>query len=175
MTRLVTERLVLRAAQEDDLAPLFAIYGNPQAMRYWSTLPHETPEDTRPLLNALMRPGPRLYFALDLDGRVIGTAGIHEGDEIGFILHPDHWRKGLMREAVGAIIAHVWAATALPRITADADPLNTASVGFLRALGFRETGRARDTFCIAGQWSDSVYFALDRPTGTGTAGECATG
>ena len=163
MTRLTTDRLVLRAAQEDDLAPLFRIYSDPRAMRYWSTLPHQTLKDTRPLHQRLMQPGARLYFVIDLDGHAIGTGGIHRDGEIGFMLHPDHWRKGLMREAATAIIAHVWASTDLDRITADADPCNAASVGLLQALGFAETGRAENTFCIGGEWSDSVYFALNRP------------
>ena len=163
MTRLTTERLILRAAQEEDLASLFAVYSNPEAMKYWSNAPHETPEQTRETLSTLMLPGPRLYFAIEFEGCVIGTAGVHEGDEIGFILHPDYWRKGLMSEAVHRIIAHVWAETDLAQITADADPDNEASVGILRALGFQETGRAKNTFCIEGVWSDSVYFALKRP------------
>jgi ribosomal-protein-alanine N-acetyltransferase len=24
--------------------------------------------------------------------------------EIGFILHPDHWRKGIMKEAINAVV-----------------------------------------------------------------------
>ena len=163
MTRLTTERLVLRAAQDGDLEPLFAVYSNPLAMKYWSNAPHESPEDTRPSFEKLSLPGERMYFVIEYEGSVIGTAGIHEGDEIGFILHPDNWRKGLMREAVQRIIAHAWATTDFDQITADADPENAASVGFLTALGFKETGRAKNTFCVDGHWSDSVYFALPRP------------
>ena len=163
MTRLTIERLVLRAAQDGDLEPLFAVYSNPLAMKYWSNAPHESPEDTRPSFEKLSLPGERMYFVIEYEGSVIGTAGIHEGDEIGFILHPDHWRKGLMREAVQRIIAHAWATTDFDQITADADPENAASVGFLTALGFKETGRAKNTFCVDGHWSDSVYFALPRP------------
>lgn len=163
MTRLVTDRLVLRAAQDDDLAPLFAFFGDPRAMQYWSTEPDKTLDETRQRIEHLKAPGPRLYFVMEYQGVAIGTGGIHEGDEIGFILHPDHWRKGLMQEAVSAIIAHVWATTGLKQITADADPDNAASVGFLKSMGFQVTGEAKNTFCIAGRWSDSVYFKLPRP------------
>lgn len=163
MTRLVTDRLILRAAQKDDLAPLFAIYSDPRAMRYWSTPPHRTIDDTRPRLNELMKPGPRLYFVFEHRGLAIGTGGLRKASDIGYILHPDHWRKGLGGEALRAILTHVWATTDLARVTAEVDPVNTASTRFLSMLGFRETGRAANTFCIDGQWSDSVYFALDRP------------
>ena len=163
MTVLTTERLILRAAQDGDLAPLFDVFSNPDAMKYWSNAPHISIDETRPTFEKLSRPGPRTYFVIEYQGKAVGTAGVHSGDEIGFILHPDHWRKGLMREAVEAIAHHIWKTTDFARITADADPDNTASVLFLTALGFRETGRAKNTFCINGVWSDSVYFALERP------------
>jgi ribosomal-protein-alanine N-acetyltransferase len=43
------------------------------------------------------------------------------------------------------------------------DPLNAASLGLLRKLGFRETGSATATFFVGGRWADSVYLALHRP------------
>ncbi len=164
MTRLTTERLILRAAQDSDLAPLFAIYSDPRAMRYWSYPPLGTIDDIKPLLQELMRPGPRQYFVVEYGGAVVGTCGIHEGTEIGFILHPDHWRKGLASEAGRAVIQHMWDTTDVPHITADIDPRNTASEAILTHLGFTQTGTAIRTFCIAGDWSDSAYFTLDRPS-----------
>ncbi len=161
--RLVTDRLVLRAARESDLGALFGIFSNPIAMRYWSSLPHKTEEDTRPSLEKLRKPGPRTYFVFDHAGTVIGLGGIHTGTEIGYILHPDHWGQGIAAEAGQAIINHTWATTDLPVITADVDPLNLNSVRFLTRLGFHVSGFAKDTFCVGGHWSDSVFFALGRP------------
>ncbi len=132
-------------------------------MRYWSNPPHEAVEDTRSSLEKLKSPDLNLYFVFDHEGTVIGLGGIHTGTEIGFILHPDHWGLGFAGEAISAVIDHVWATTDLPQITADADPRNLRSVGLLTRLGFRVTGFARDTFCVGGEWSDSVYFALPRP------------
>jgi ribosomal-protein-alanine N-acetyltransferase len=98
-----------------------------------------------------------------MDGQVIGNAGNHVENEIGFVLHPNYWRKGIISEAMTAIIPHLWANTDHAELTADADPLNIASVGLLSSLGFTETHRAQNTFCINGVWSDSVYLALQRP------------
>ena len=49
------------------------------------------------------------------DDKVIGNLDIHtiDGDigEIGYLMHPDYWNQGLMREAVSALVkswlAHV--------------------------------------------------------------------
>lgn len=163
VTRLVTDRLILRAARDDDLGPLFGIFSDPKAMRYWSDLPHKTPEDTRPSLDRLKKPGPRKYFVMEHENTVIGLGGIHTGAEIGYILHPEYWGRGFASEALRAIINLVWTTTELPHITADVDPLNLDSVRLLTRLGFQISGFAKDTFCVGGIWSDSVYFALRRP------------
>jgi ribosomal-protein-alanine N-acetyltransferase len=155
--------LILRAAQDDDLAQLFCIFSDASAMQYWSTLPHETLDDTRPLHTALMQPGPRRYFVIEFQGRVAGTGGVHNGTDFGFILRPDLWGIGIAREAMTAIIQHIWDTTDLPHLTADAGPHNLASVGLLTRLGFHVTGHAKDTFCLGGVWSDSVYLTLPRP------------
>lgn len=162
---LTTKRLILRAARQSDLMDLFAIYSDARAMRYWSTPPHDTPARTQENLDRmLIASGPLVYFVIEMDGRVIGTAGMHHDNEVGFLLHPDHWRKGIVREAMQAIIPRIWAVTDVPDVMADADPLNIASCGLLENLGFHISHSAKNTFCINGVWSDSVYYRLYRPS-----------
>jgi ribosomal-protein-alanine N-acetyltransferase len=160
-----TKRLTLRAASSDDLADLYSIYGDRRAMRYWSTAPHEGKSTTKMVLDRQIRAARQslTYFVIEKDGRVIGNAGNYRGTEVGFILHPDYWRQGIIKEAMQAIIPYLFETTDLPLLTADVDPRNEASVGLLKALGFHETHRAKNTFCVEGEWSDSIYFALPRP------------
>ena len=164
MTVLTTKRLKLRAAQDDDLAPLFAIYSNPVAMKFWDSKPHETPEDTKPLVNRLRTPKALPYLVWDLDGTAIGTGGVHRDAEIGFVLHPDYWGMGFAREALSSIIDHIWETSDLLQIVAEADPRNLASVGLMTRLGFQVTGYASKNFYFAGKWSDSVYLRLPKPS-----------
>ncbi|MEY1555681.1 GNAT family N-acetyltransferase [Yoonia sp. R2331] len=161
---LTTKRLILRAARPDDLDDLHAIYSDPRAMRYWSTPPHPDRATTQGNLDRLIASAARrlVYFVFEKDGHAIGVGGMHKDYEIGFLLHPDYWRQGFAREAMQTIIPHLFKVTDAPALTADADPLNTASVGLLRSLGFDETHRAKNTFCIEGVWSDSVYFRRKR-------------
>ena len=42
-----TERLLLRPARANDLEPMHAILGDPRAMAYWSSTPHENIGKTR--------------------------------------------------------------------------------------------------------------------------------
>lgn len=163
MTVLKTERLVLRAARDTERHALFRLYSNAQAMLYWDSPPHVSPEDTRYVHDKLRAPGERRYFVWDLDGEIIGAGGIHQNEELGFILHPDHWGNGYAREGAEAAIAHFWETSDATRITAEADPCNLASVGLLTRLGFKVTGYQHDAVCVAGHWSDSIFFALARP------------
>ncbi len=164
-TALHTQRLILRAARQDDLDDLFAIFSDPQAMAYWSTAPHDSPAHTQENLDRMIAAAQQhlTYFVIEKDGRAIGTAGMHKGEEVGFLLHPDYWRQGIVTEAMQTIIPHLWQVTDHAQLTADADPNNAASCGLLRSLGFHETHRAANTYCISGVWFDSVYFALPRP------------
>lgn len=162
---LKTERLLLRRAKAEDLHDLYAMLSDPRAMAYWSTAPHDTCELTREHLNKMINaPGPLTYFIWERNGKMIGMGGLHRDTEIGFMVHPDHWRHGYAREAMQAIIPNLWATTKTPELMADVDPLNTASMGLLAALGFHETHRAKNTFCIDGKWSDSAYLTLARPS-----------
>lgn len=144
-------------------------------MRFWSTLPHASPAVTQVNLDGMIAQSPLTYFVLDMNGRAIGCAGLFRGDEIGFILHPDHWQHGYMTEAMQVIIPFLFATTDVVQLTADIDPRNTASAATLRKLGFAETHRAPRTYCIDGIWSDSAYFARRRyrsaSDGTDTAGK----
>lgn len=163
---LTTDRLILRGPEARDLEDMFEIFSDPRVMRYWSTTPHADRSVTKEMLDRRIAAWAETqrYFQIEEDGRVIGCAGNHAETEVGFILNADHWRQGIVTEAMTAIIAHLWITTDHPELTADADPLNAASVGLLTSLGFTETHRAKNTFYINGIWSDSVYFRLGRPS-----------
>jgi RimJ/RimL family protein N-acetyltransferase len=171
MDVIVTERLRLRRAREDDIEAMHAVLSDPRAMLYWSTLPHRTLDETRDWLASMMDESPALRddFVVEHEGRVVGKAGCWRVPEIGYILHPDVWGRGLAREALEALIPRLFARFDIPAITADVDPCNLASIGLLERLGFVETGRARGTWEIGGQLHDSIYFALGREASRGTS------
>ena len=164
MTTLITERLVLRRASLRDLEPLHAIFTQPIAMRFWSRPPHEEIEQTREWLRSMIEAPHEESedFILEHAGCTIGKAGFHRLPEIGFILHPDYWGRGLAREALSAILSHVFGTRVIEAAEADVDPRNELSLRLLSRLGFEETGRAARTYCVGGEWVDSVYLSLPR-------------
>ncbi len=161
---IVTPRLTLRRARMTDLDDVHAMLSQPAAMRYWSTPEHETLEESRNWLDAMVGAGSESDdFLIEHQGRVIGKAGAWRLPEVGFLLHPDHWGKGLAHEAMTAVIAQLFASHGMPALTAEADPRNAASLRLLGRLGFLETGRAARTMQWRDEWCDSVYLALRRP------------
>ena len=159
-----TDRLFLRPAQDDDLPAFFTIMSDPRAMQYWSTLPHDTIDVTQSWMRPMVdSPGQGFDWVVTLDGAVIGKAGGYRLPEVGFILHPDHWGRGYVTEAMQAIIPVLFAMSDVPALMADVDPLNSRSLKALHKLGFSETHRATRTFHIGGIWADSVYLSLRRP------------
>lgn len=165
MVEIRTARLLLRPARPGDLDDLHAVLSDPVAMRYWSSLPHATIDDSRAWLADMIAlpSGEGEDFVIEHGGRVIGKAGFYRFPEIGFILRPDHWGLGLAAEALRPLIARAFAVHGLARIEADVDPRNMGSLELLERLGFTRSGFAERTWLIGEEWCDSVYLSLERP------------
>ena len=161
---LNSARLVMRPLEGGDLAAMHDVMRRPEAMRYWSTLPHADLAATEGWIGCkLARPDTGSEFVMVLDGQVIGTVGGDQLPEIGFILHPDHWGKGLVSEAMAVVVAHIFASQPIAALTADVDPRNVASLRVLVRLGFVVVGSAENTFLLGEEWCHSVYLRQDRP------------
>ena len=162
-----TERLLLRRFRLKDAAAFHAILSEPQAMTYWSTPPHrefaETEKWVRSTIEAVAAGEADDFIALH-QGTIIGKAGLWHGNEIGMIFAPSSWGQGFAGEAVRAIIARA-NARGMSSIRADVDPRNERSLRVLMRLGFVETGRAKATLQVGGEWVDSVYLELDLGAG----------
>jgi RimJ/RimL family protein N-acetyltransferase len=191
---LTTPRLLLRAGVLSDAPALHAIFSNPDVMRYWDTLPHSSlvqttdwlakmlaspqngvtefvmclrPSASKPVSAGLPHSKPTESEGLS---EAIGKIGIWRDMEIGFLLHCDYWRQGLMREAMEALLSYYFGSVekggiGLEVVTADTDPRNEATIGFLQGFGFEVTGREERTFQVGGkggEWVDSVYLGLRR-------------
>ena len=165
MSEIRTARLMLRRAKIEDLNAIHAILANPEATRFWSTPPHTSVEQSREWLRSMIDAPPETSddYVVEYEGRVIGKAGCWQLPEIGFILDPAYWGRGLAREALEAVIAKVFSTFPVEALTADVDPRNGASLAVLKRLGFVETGRAEGTWTLGDEHCDSVYLALHRP------------
>ena len=112
---LTTDRLTLRPWRESDLNDFYeyASVDGVGQMAGWN--PHRNLEESKVNLSRFIE-GKRV-FALEYNGKVIGSLGIEEyrekyyrsldalqGREIGYVLSKDYWGQGLMPEAVKAVM-----------------------------------------------------------------------
>lgn len=114
--RIETGRLVLRAWRESDLADFYEYASVDGVGQMAGWLPHKSMEESKQILDLFIRE--KKTFALEYkeNGKVIGSLGLETRDgaldvpeesmgrEIGYVLSRDYWGRGLMPEAVRAVI-----------------------------------------------------------------------
>jgi RimJ/RimL family protein N-acetyltransferase len=76
--------------------------------------------------------------------------------EIGYVLAPEYWGKGLATEIAGGLARYAFERLNAPIVAAYTDPANHASRRVLEKCGFRLQG-VRDDY-VAGD----LYFVLER-------------
>lgn len=159
--KLRTARLVLRRATMEDTEAMHRVMSDPAAMRYWSTPPHQSIDETQRWMRSMVDADLSTSddFIVTLEGVLIGKLGAWKLPEIGFLLARETWGKGYGSEALSAFVEHRKAAGS-DRLTADVDPRNEASLRLLERQGFVETGRAQRTWLVGDEWCDSVYLEL---------------
>lgn len=169
-----TSRLCLRALTLADTDDFFAIYSDPEVMRYWSTPPLVNKAAAGKLISEIQDGFKRHELlkwgiALRNDEHVIGSLTLFHPDfthrrvEIGYALGRAYWGKGYMREALTAVIDYAFNTLNFHRIEADVDPRNAASVRALERLGFQREGYLRERWQVNGEIQDALFFGLLRP------------
>ncbi len=172
---LETARLLIRPLSVDDAEALFPAYSDHEVMRYWSSAPHESLDDTRAYLGREADKDAWRGWAMTLkaDGSVIGTLYTGEGNsgvqEIGYLLVRRYWGQGYAREGLSRLIDLLLIEEGHRRVAADTDPDNEGSNGLLRRLGFTLEGRLRAEWETHIGVRDSFIWGLLREEWPGSA------
>lgn len=150
--QLTTNRLILRKLQPNDSNDLLIIRSNEQVNKYLDRPGAVTIQDISAFINkihGIIEAGEGVYWVLSLKDstKVIGTICYWnfnpEKDmaDIGYELLPDYQAKGLMQEAVAAVIAYGFNVMELKVISAVTHPDNESSANLLKRNNFKlDTG-----------------------------------
>ena len=171
---LNTSDLSLRPVKLSDAEGLFSMLADEESMKYWSSQPVSDVSDALKVLREDMESdarGSSICWAVTLNGQdeMIGKCILFQLSpanhraEIGFILNRKYWRRGLMHQALDAVIDFAFTTLKLHRLEADVDPDNAGSLGVLEKLGFEREGLFRDRWLLYGKWVDSVMLGLLNP------------
>ena len=165
---LKTPRLTLRPQKQDDAPALFAILSNEEAMRFWNRPAITRLAVVEELLReqqTVMLEGFCLYWTVILDGETIGTIDlslIGDGSaELGFLLRPDCWGRGLASEAAGTAIQYGFGTLKLARLAAAVQTANLAAARVLEKNGFLRI-ETRTVTIASGEKRDCAFYLLKR-------------
>lgn len=164
-------RVRLRAPRHADAADLYAVYSDPEVLRYWSHGPWTDPAQAddwiaRAWSGFAERAFLQWVVARRDDDRVVGSTTLfacvaqHRRCEIGYALGAAHWGQGLAREALALALGLAFTVLGLHRVEADIDPRNRASLRLVEALGFRHEGTLRARYHVGGEIQDSAIHGL---------------
>jgi ribosomal-protein-alanine N-acetyltransferase len=169
--RLQGKRVCLRAPVAEDADAVFALFGDPDVMRYWSRPPMTSRSEAEGLIAEILdgfsqRTILNWMVVSRQDDALIGTCALfrvdarHRRAEIGYSLRRDHWGRGLAAEAVSLMLDWSFRTLALHRVEADIDPRNDGSRRLLERLGFSSEGLLRERYFVGDEISDTELFGL---------------
>jgi ribosomal-protein-alanine N-acetyltransferase len=170
---LETGRLVLRQIDLTDAEAIFSIKSLPNVTGKYGRKPHFSLSRTEEYIKEIQKDYSELNglfwcIIVKESNLLAGTACLWNMDlesdmaELGYELHPDYWRKGIMTEALETVISWGFQKFELNRIEACPLSSNTASLGILLKLGFTIEGTLRERIKFNDVFEDQHYLSILR-------------
>lgn len=148
---LETERLILRPFAQSDLHDLYEYASVPGVGEMAGWKHHESIEETEGILDDFIKNDKTFAIVLKESSRVIGSIGVEKykmesrltefngyyGRELGFVLSKNYWGRGIMTEAVRAVIDYLFNTLDLDFLTCGHFDSNIQSKRVQEKCGFR--------------------------------------
>lgn len=169
---LETNQMILRKVRPTDAEAIFSYASQPEVTANLTWRTHRSLEDTYLFIQGLQygyADGTAADWGIVFkeDGRFIGTIGmahtsrIHRYVEVGYVLHPDYWGRGIVTEALTAVIDFAFAHE-LNRVEAVHAVENPASGRVMEKAGMQYEGLLRKRCSIQGEYRDMKMYAILR-------------
>jgi RimJ/RimL family protein N-acetyltransferase len=168
-----TARLLLRPFTPEDFDALYAMQSRPDVTRYLYWGPRSADQVREALAQRIDGVWPEatgglhaFAMVLTATGQVIGEAMLkhlsteHSQGEIGYIVHPDHHRRGYAREAALEMLRLGFDHLNLHRIIGRCDGRNAVSARLMEKLGMRREAHFRQNEFVRGVWCDELVYAM---------------
>lgn len=170
---LETERLILRRMKVEDAGDMYEYACQPEVTKYLTWSPHTSRDYTRDYLTYVQKQyeeGEYYDWALIYkeEMKMIGTCGFTSFDdennagEIGYVLNPDYWGKGLAAEAVREVLKFGFQRLNLHRIEAKHIEGNNQSRRVMEKCGMSYEGTHRSSMYIKGEYRTICICAILR-------------
>mgnify|MGYP000193048442 CR=1 FL=1 len=172
---LQTPRLQLRDITPEDAPAIFKMRSDERVMRYIGKPPQKDISEAQQhveVFQQAFQQNEAVNWAICLRERpdwLIGIVGFWKMDkanhrtELGYTLQYEHWRKGIMYEAIEAAMEYCFKVLDFHSVEANTDPENEASGGILEKHGFVQEAYFRENFYFEGQFLDSRIYSKINP------------
>ncbi|MEN2767875.1 GNAT family N-acetyltransferase [Ornithinibacillus xuwenensis] len=171
---LFTRRLRLVKIDHGYDEAFFNILSLDDVTKYYGRESLQSVEEAAELINSFQtifkdKRGIRWGIMLKETDDFIGTIGIHnyvshqKRAEVGFELHPNHWRKGILTEALDRVLEYCFQELGIYRIGAVTFPANTASNQLLEKSGFKQEGKLRGYLYQHQKSQDANVLSIIKP------------
>jgi len=168
---LQTERLLLRRFTTEDAPEMFFLRSDESIIQYLSKEAARSvkeAEDFIVTINTSIDNNESVLWAIVLKenpSKAIGNicywqlSKEHYRAELGYVLAPAYWRKGIMKEALLKVIEYGFTGMGLHSIEARINPANMASAALLEATGFVREGYFKEDFFRRGKFEDTAVYS----------------
>lgn len=171
---ITTGRLILREVTTKDADDIFFLRSNEAVLKYLDKEPEKSVEETIAWTEIVKQnqdnnDGILWGITLHESNIVIGTICYwrmqkeHYRAEIGYALHPAHQGRGIMDEAIKAVLHYGFKIMGLHSVEANINPANEASGKLLEKNGFVQEAYFRENYYFNGKFIDSVIYSLLAP------------
>lgn len=168
---LNTQRLVLRAISLSDVNTFFSLRTHPKVLRYLDRKADEDVVATSKIIHSItddIKANRAIAWAVCLVGNdeLIGTVSFwqtkpqHFRAEIGYLLNPDYWGQGIIKEAIEAVLIYGFSKMNLHSVEAVINPENKASKNVLLHFGFVQEAYFKQNYFYDGRFLDSAVYSL---------------
>jgi [ribosomal protein S5]-alanine N-acetyltransferase len=166
-----TDRLTLRPITQDDVNEIFFLRSDHRVLEHLSRPPARSLEEASAFIQKISgfeKEGESVTWGISLTGdpTLIGTICIwniqkeHYRGELGYVLHPDQHRKGIMQEALREVIRYAFSTLKLHSLQARVSPANSASIKLLERNKFIREAYFREDYFFEGRFLDTVVYSL---------------
>ncbi len=163
LPELTTERLTLRKMLVADTSDMYEYASREEVTRYLTWMPHSDRSYTREYLQYLgNRYSAGMFYdwaiVYEPDCKMIGTCGFtsfncsHDSAEVGYVLNPEYWGKGIAPEAVTRVLEFGFEDLGLHRIEARFMEENDRSRRVMEKVGMTFEGIIREGMFVKGNY-----------------------
>lgn len=163
-------KISIRPWKREDAPELAETMSNPKVQaNLRDGLPYPyTEKDALEYIDAMLAADPQstFAFAVDLDGRAVGSIGAFRKDnihrrtaEVGYYVGEPYWGKGIMTEALKLLCDYIFANTDILRLYAEPFAYNAGSRRVLEKCGFQMEGTLRSNAVKDGKILDMVMYS----------------